>query len=51
MTCFEGLEQDLEEKDGRINQSLNDEAVCRTTVTTPGLLIVSKIAFLGRSSI
>ena len=29
---------DLEEKDQQINQKVNDEAVCRTALATPGLL-------------
>ena len=32
-------QQDLEEKDDAINQSLNYEAVCRTSPATAGLLM------------
>ena len=30
--------KDWEEEDDRINQSVNFEGVCRTALTTPGLL-------------
>ena len=32
--CFE----DLEEKDNSVTQLMNDDAVCRTALATPGLL-------------
>ena len=31
-------QQDLEEKDDRLNKSVNDNAVCRSALATPGLL-------------
>ena len=31
-------QQDLEEKDDSVNESMNHEAVCRTAPATPGLL-------------
>ena len=33
-------QHDLEEKGDLMNQSVNDEAVCRTTPVTPGLLFI-----------
>ena len=35
--------KDWEEEDDRINQSVNFEGVCRTALTTPGLLNMRKI--------
>ena len=32
--------EDLEEKEQWLNQSISDEAVCRTAPATPGLLIM-----------
>ena len=32
----------MEEKDQRINESINYKAVCRTAPATPGLLIIDK---------
>ena len=33
-------QQDLEEKDQSVNQSVNHKAVCRTAPANPGLLII-----------
>ena len=38
LCCFE----DWEEKDLLINQSVNNEGVCKTALAKPGLLIMSK---------
>ena len=33
--------KDWEEEDDRINQSVNFEGVCKTALTTPGLLVIA----------
>ena len=39
-TTWSYKQQDLEEEDQQMNESVNDKAVCRRAPATPGLLIM-----------